>query len=356
MKMDRPLIAITIGDAAGIGPEIVVKALLSREVHDICLPLVIGASPVMEDAIKLVTGQLKLHEVSKASEVLGLFGTIDLLDLHNLDRNDVITGQICGACGRASMEYVIEATNLAKAGVVSALVTAPINKEATKRAGYNDVGHLELIARLTGATEYATMLASGTLRVVHLTTHHSLRRACELVTEERILARLKLIHNSFKGWGMARPRIAVAGLNPHAGEGGLMGSEEAEEIEPAVKAAQNLDIDARGPFPADSVFNRALGGEFDVVLALYHDQGHIPVKVHGFERSVSVALGLPFVRTSVDHGTAFDIAGRGVASSQSLEEAIKVAVMLSKGEGLPGSRDADNAFLFHGRLGQPPVY
>jgi 4-hydroxythreonine-4-phosphate dehydrogenase len=215
-------------------------------------------------------------------------------------------------------------------GEVEALVTAPINKEATKQAGYGDVGHLEFLARLTGATEYATMLVTGKLRVVHLTTHHSLRDACSLVTKERVLARLKLTHDSFRKWGFEHPCIGVAALNPHGGEGGLFGTEEIEQIIPAVKEAQGLGIDARGPFPADSIFTRAIGGEFDVVLAMYHDQGHIPIKVHGFERSVSVALGLPFIRTSVDHGTAFDIAGKGIADSRSLEEAIKTAVGLSK--------------------------
>jgi 4-hydroxythreonine-4-phosphate dehydrogenase len=236
------------------------------------------------------------------------------------------------------MEYITEAARLTLEGKVKALVTTPINKEATKQAGYEDVGHLEFLARLTGATEYATMLVTGPLRVVHLTTHHSLRRACDFVTRERILARLKLTHNSFRKWGIEHPRIAVAALNPHAGEGGLFGTEEVEEITPAIKDAQDLAIDAIGPFPADSVFNRAIGGEFDVVLALYHDQGHIPIKVYGFERSVSVALGLPLVRTSVDHGTAFDIAGKGIANPQSLEEAIKVAIGLSVDRrGLPNS-------------------
>ncbi len=192
------------------------------------------------------------------------------------------------------------------------------------------MGHLELLARLTGATEYATMLVTGPLRVVHLTTHHPLKDACDLVTRDRILSRLKLTHDSFQKWGIEHPCIAVAALNPHAGEGGLLGREEIEEIRPAIEEAQNLAIDALGPFPADSVFNRALGGEFDAVLAMYHDQGHIPIKVHGFEKSVSVALGLPLVRTSVDHGTAFDIAGKGIANPQSLEEAIKMAVSLSE--------------------------
>ncbi len=327
---ERPVIAITMGDAAGIGPEIIVKALSVEQIYSLCRPLVVGESIVMREAMKLVNKPLKLHSVNTVDDLQGQFGTLDLLDLRNLDKNEIIAGQICRACGRAAIEYVIRATQLALEGQVRAIVTAPINKEAVRQAGYGELGHLELLARLTGATEYATMLVSGRLRVVHLTTHHSLRHACDLVTKERILAKLRLTNESFRTWGIEHPRIAVAALNPHAGEGGLLGAEEIEQIGPAVKAAQDLGIDARGPFPADSVFNRALNGEFDVVLAMYHDQGHIPIKVHGFEESVSVALGLPFVRTSVDHGTAFDIAGKGIASSQSLEEAIKMAVSLSE--------------------------
>lgn len=327
---ERPIIAITMGDAAGIGPEVVVKALLSESIYSICRPLVVGEGVIMQEAIKLAGRPLQLRPVKAVTEVEGQSGVIDLLDLHNLERAEVIPGQVCAPCGRAAMEYITEAARLALEGEVKALVTAPINKEATQQAGYGEVGHLEFLARLTGATEYATMLVSGSLRVVHLTTHHSLKQACDLVTRERVLARLKLTHDSFRGWGIEHPRIAVAALNPHAGEGGLFGSEEIEQIGPAVQEARKLAIDARGPFPADSVFNRALGGEFDVVLAMYHDQGHIPVKVYGFEQSVSVALGLPMVRTSVDHGTAFDIAGKGVADSQSLEEAIKMAVSLSE--------------------------
>jgi 4-hydroxythreonine-4-phosphate dehydrogenase len=330
----RPIIAITMGDAAGIGPEIIVKALQLKEIYSICCPLVVGEGGIMQEAIKLVNSPLKLRSMKTTTELKRQFGIIDLLDLHNLDRKDVITGQICKACGKAAMEYIAKAAELALKGEVKAVVTAPINKEATIQAGYGDVGHLEFLARLTNATEYATMLVTGPLRVVHLTTHYSLKQACALVTEERILAKLKLTHNSFRQWGIERSRIGVAALNPHAGEGGLFGTEEIEQIAPAVKEAQGLGIDARGPFPADSIFTRTINGEFDVVLAMYHDQGHIAIKVHGFEKSVSVALGLPFVRTSVDHGTAFDIAGKGIADSQSLEEAIKTAVRLSEEGGI----------------------
>ena len=219
---------------------------------------------------------------------------------------------------------------LAIRGEVAALVTAPINKEAVRAAGYADTGHLEFLARLTGAEEYATMLTAGKLRVVHLTTHYSLREAVGLITKDRVLARLRLISRSFKSWGIT-PRIAAAAVNPHGGEGGLFGREETDELAPAVRAARSEGIDVRGPFPADSVFVRALRGEFDVVLAMYHAQGHIAIKVHDFEGSLSVALGLPFVRTSVDHGTAFDIAGRGIADEHSLAGAFKLAVSLVNG-------------------------
>ncbi len=326
---NRPIIAVTMGDAAGVGPEIIVKALSSAEIYEICRPLLIGDGSTMAAIIKLLDSPLTLNPVETTDEVRGESGGIDIIDLHNLDRKEVIVGKVDAACGKAAMEYIEKAAELTLKGKVAAMVTAPINKEATIQAGYGDLGHLEFLARLTRATEYAGMLVSGSLRVVHLTTHHSLLDACGLVTKERILARLKLTHESFHKWGMDHPRIGVAALNPHGGEGGLFGMEETEHIIPAVKEAQNSGIDARGPFPADSIFHRAIGGEFDVVLAMYHDQGHIAIKVHGFEKSVSVALGLPFVRTSVDHGTAFDIAGKGIADCQSLAEAIKTAVELS---------------------------
>ena len=334
MTSEKPLIVITMGDAAGIGPEIVVKALTCEEIYKICRPVVIGETAALEAVIAFTRSSLKLNPVVSLDNVQPSFGTIELLDLHNLQYSDVNVGEVCAPCGRAAMENIGEAVGLVQNGKAHALVTAPINKESVRQAGYEETGHLEYIARLTGAVEYATMLMTGSLHVVHLTTHYSLRQACDRVTKQRILARLKLTHESFLSWGVENPRIAVAALNPHGGEGGLFGNEEIDEIMPAVLEAQAIGIDAIGPFPADSVFNRAINGEFDAVLAMYHDQGHIPVKVHGFEESVSVALGLPFVRTSVDHGTAFDIAGKGIADAHSMIAAIKVAVSLVQGKGL----------------------
>ena len=340
----RPLIAITMGDAAGIGPEVIAKALASREVYRICRPLVIGESMVMRRALRLAKLVGELNLIASPSEAVGQHGSIDLIDLHNLAEEEVYTGQVCRACGKAAVEYILKAARLALDGEVDAVVTAPINKEATRAAGCGELGHLELLARFTGAREYATMLVSGPLRVVHLTTHYSLKDAVDCIRKESILAKLHLIQRSFQEWGIEHPRIAAAALNPHGGEGGILGMEEIREIAPAVRDAQEQGIRAEGPFPADTVFLRAVRGEFDVVLAMYHDQGHIPIKVYGFQQSTSIALGLPFIRTSVDHGTAFDIAGKGVAEAESMEVAVKTAVdlvrMRSKSSGnSPPGRD-----------------
>lgn len=330
----RPLIAITVGDPAGIGPEVVVKALADVAIYKICRPLVIGESSTVRAAVELTKKPFTVHAVDKPFNASGEFGVIDVLDLHNLTWNKVKIGQVSADCGRASMEFLEKALQLVLNHEVSGIVTAPINKEATRLAGYQGLGHLEYLAQASGAKEYATMLLTGNLRCVHLTTHLSLRKACDQVKKELILGRLKLTDKCFRQWGFSNPVIGVAGLNPHVGENGLFGREEIEEITPAVTTAVGLGIEARGPFPADSIFNRAIKGEFDAVLVMYHDQGHIPVKVHGFERSVSVALGLPFLRTSVDHGTAFDIAGKGIANAESLGEAIKTAVRLRQGYNL----------------------
>jgi len=330
---EKPLIAVTMGDAAGIGPEVIVKALRESRIYDICRPLVVGDGSVLRHTLEILDSPLKLHQVGTASEAEGMSGTIDILDLHNLDNEEVVPGHVSAVCGKAAMEYIEKAAGLALAGEVRAMTTAPINKEAIMAAGYSDTGHMKFLTRLTSTTEYAAMLVTGRLRVVHLSDHYSLKDACGLVTRDRILAKLKLTHDSFRQWGFEHPRIGVAALNPHGSDGGLFGSEEAEEIAPAVEEAQALGIDAGGPFPADSIFYRAINGEFDVVLAMYHDQGHIAVKVHGFEKSLTVTLGLPFIRTSVDHGTAFDIAGKGIADAQSLVEAVKTAVSLSSKKG-----------------------
>ena len=331
---EKPFVAITMGDPAGIGPEVTAKALMDQRVYDKCRPVVIGDQAAMDEAHRLIGATASTHLAHSLEEVWGRPGTVDVLELENLDYGDIVVGQVSAAAGRASVEWVLKAGDLARSGQVQAIVTAPINKEASSLAGYKDIGHMELLQRQSGASDVATMLMAGTLRVVHLTTHRALRAACDHVTKANVLAKLVLTHESFNQWGFSSPRIGVAALNPHASDGGLLGDEEEKEIAPAVEKARSLGIEAIGPVPADTVFNEAISGRYDVVLAMYHDQGHIPIKVHNWAKSTGVNLGLPFIRTSVDHGTAFDIAGQGVADHESMLEAIRVAVDLASGGGL----------------------
>ena len=332
--LNRP-IAITLGDPAGIGPEVVLKALRSDRLGGCGDLLAVGDARVLTSLaarLGLAAEVVALDDAALADQHWARPGrVIRVLDLGNADPALFPLGRASALAGRAAMEAIAAATTLTLSGRAAALVTAPINKEATQLAGFHDVGHLEYLARVTGSTEYATMLVTGRLRVVHLTTHYSLREACDRVTQARILGKVRLTHASFASFGFARPRIGVAALNPHGSEGGMFGREELDEIAPAVAAARAEGIDARGPYPADSIFNRAMAGDLDVILAMYHDQGHIPIKVHGFEESVSVALGLPLVRTSVDHGTAFDIAGQGKADATSMIAAIEVARQIVTG-------------------------
>ena len=334
--MKPKLIAITIGDPAGIGPEVVAKALDYDLHHKMAYaPLVIGSAPVMRQAFRQYKVQANVHKVADVSAALETppdSGDIPVLDPDGLKPEDFRMGKASKEVGKASMAYVMTAIDLCRSGKVKAMVTAPINKDAWHMAGYDDIGHAEVLTRVTGMKSTATMLMSGKLRVVHLTTHKPLKQAVEYVTREHVLTKLKLTDECFKMWGYPKPRIALAALNPHASDAGLIGHEEADELEPAVRDAVAMGINVRGPFPADSVFYRAVGGEFDAVLALYHDQGHIAIKMYGFEKSVSLTMGLPFIRTSVDHGTAYDIAGKGIADAQSMREAIAVAVRLTRGK------------------------
>lgn len=330
-KEARPLLAVTMGDPAGIGPEVVAKALARPELYQLCRPLVVGDFGVMSRTIQALALPVKSAAAPRPADGHYQAGRIDVLDLGNVHPDVVPTGQVSAPAGRAAMDYVLRAVELTRTGEADAIVTAPINKEATLLAGYTDMGHMELFARLFDARGQATMLVSGRLRVVHMSTHYSLLDAIARITEERVTQRIVLTDSEFRRWGMARPRIAVAALNPHGGEGGHLGREEIETIAPSIEAARGLGIEVSGPYPADSIFVRALRGEFDAVVAMYHDQGHIPVKVHGFEQSVSVALGLPIIRTSVDHGTAFDIAGEGVADASSMAEAVRVAAEICAG-------------------------
>jgi 4-hydroxythreonine-4-phosphate dehydrogenase len=331
----RPLIAITMGDPCGIGPEVVAKALANWPVTDICRPVVVGSAAAMRDAVRFAKAKLAVRPIAAPQDARGEPGAIDVLDPENLRYQNITPGKLSAAAGKACVEWVLQAGKLCLDGTAKGMATAPINKEAASLAGYKQVGHMELLQDLSGSKNVATMLMTKGLRVVHLTTHRSLRRACDYVTRDNVLAKITLTHECFKQWGFPRPRIAVAALNPHASENGLLGTEEQEHIAPAVAEARHMGIDAVGPLGADFVFHHAITGRYDTVLAMYHDQGHIAIKVHGFEESTTINLGLPFIRTSVDHGTAFDIAGKGVADALSMAESIRVAATLASGGRLP---------------------
>jgi len=324
----KPFVAITMGDPAGIGAEVTAKALMDASIYKKCRPFVVGNVAAMDHAIDIAKLDASSRAVRSREGVVGKYGTIDVLDLENLDFSSIAVGQLSAKAGKAAVEWVLKAGELAAAGQVQAIATAPINKEAAKMAGYKDIGHMEIFQSQTNSKEVATMLMADVLRVVHLTTHRQLRIACDYVTVDNVLAKLVLTHEHFVRWGFPTPRIGVAALNPHASDGGLLGDEEEKQIAPAIEKARARGIDATGPVPPDTIFTQAINGKYDAVLAMYHDQGHIPIKVHNWERSVSVNLGLPFIRTSVDHGTAFDIAGKGIAHHASMSESIGVAVDL----------------------------
>ena len=333
--IERPLVAITMGDAAGIGAEVTAKALQDEWVYEKCRPFVVGSVAAMNSALELIGAPGSARTVHDIEDVDGSHGSIDVLDLENLDFGQISYGELSPIAGRASVEWILRAGELAASGQIAAISTAPINKEACDLAGFEDVGHMEIFQSQTKAPNVATMLMAGSLRVVHLTTHRSLRIACDYVTRENVLSKIALTDECFRAWGFDSPRIGVAALNPHASDGGLLGDEEAKQIAPAVSDAVEAGIDATGPVPADTVFNQAIDGKFDAVIAMYHDQGHIPIKVHDWAKSVSVNLGLPFIRTSVDHGTAFDIAGKGIADAESMLESIRTAVSLASDSVLP---------------------
>ncbi len=327
----RPTIAVTSGDPAGVGPEVVLKALARREVRDCCRPLVIGDAGVMTRAAALIPNPPALHIVADVTAVRFDADEIDVLDTRSVAPDACPPGRVSAAGGRAAVDYIERAVEFALAGQVDGIATGPINKAALRAAGVPHIGHTELLAALTGTdeTDVTTMLATPGLRVVHVTRHLPLRDVAAHITRQRVLATIRLTHAGLRRMHIPEPRLAVAALNPHSGDGGLLGREEIEAIGPAVENARAESIAAHGPIPADSVFFRAIRGEFDAVVAMYHDQGHIPIKTHDFERSVTVTLGLPIVRTSVDHGTAFDIAWQGRASAESMEEAIRLAAQFA---------------------------
>lgn len=329
MSGQRPLLAITLGDPAGVGPEIIVKALRHDEVYSQCRPLVVGDRRILERAAGWMGGGEPAFELIERPAT-GRYqpGVIPLLDLGNADPVFIAPGKVNPIAGGAAVDYVFRACDLALAGEVDAVVTAPLNKEAMHLAGHNYPGHTELLALRTGAERVSMLLVGPQLRVVHVSTHVSLHEAIRRITPERVLEVIRLAHESCVALGIPDPRIAVAGLNPHAGENGLFGNEEARYIAPAILAAREDEMNVSDPIAPDTVFLRAVNGQYDIVVAMYHDQGHIPMKLLAFDSGVNVSMGLPIIRTSVDHGTAFDIAGTGQARETSLLAAIGVAVQM----------------------------
>lgn len=337
----RPIIGITMGDAAGVGPEIIAKSLSLENIYRICRPVVIGDARAMQQAERIAKVNVGVNSVSHVKDAKFEYGVIDVLDLKNIDLETLKMGRVSAMTGRAAVEYVKRAVQLALNNEIHAIATAPINKEAINKAGYDYSGHTELLADLTDTKDYAMMLIKEPLRVTHVTTHSSLKQACEMIKKERIRKVIELTNLALQAVGIRKPRIAVASLNPHRGEGGLFGTEEIEEITPAVEAAKEEGVDIEGPLPADTVFVKARGGAYDAVVAMYHDQGHIPIKLLGLEwdeekkawtlvSGVNVTIGLPIIRTSVDHGTAFGKAGKGTANPQSMTEAIKLAAVMAE--------------------------
>ena len=326
----KPVLGITMGDAAGIGAEIIVKSLADKHLYEIAQPVVIGDKKMMQRALDLLQSPLKINVVENLDNLNTKYGTIDLVDLDNVPA-DLPYSQVDPRAGKAAYEYVEKAVQYAMVNKIQAVVTAPLNKEALHAGGKMFPGHTEILAQLSGTKDYSMMLVSEKLRVIHVTTHVQLRKACDLVKKERVLTVIKLADENAKMLGFKQPRVAVAGLNPHSGENGMFGDEDRKEIVPAVEAAKQLGINASGPIPPDTVFHRAANlNEFDIVVVMYHDQGHIPIKLLGFDTGVNVTVGLPFIRTSVDHGTAFPIAGKGIADSKSMTESLYLAAQMAQ--------------------------
>jgi 4-phospho-D-threonate 3-dehydrogenase / 4-phospho-D-erythronate 3-dehydrogenase len=329
MSDRRPILGVTMGDASGAGPEILVKALGLPQVRSLCRPLAIGHSATIRQAAGIVGSDLAIRPVESVEAARFEDGVIDVLEAAYIDLEKLEYGAVQAMSGQAAYDCIVRAVNLALAGEIGAIVTSALHKEALNQAGHHYPGHTELLAHLCGVQSVTMMLAAGNFRVSHVSTHVSLREAILLATRERIVQVGRLTHEAVRRLGVAAPRLAVAGLNPHSGEGGLFGDEEIREIEPAVQELQRMGMDVAGPVPPDTVFYRMERGQYDAVIAMYHDQGHIPTKVLAFDMGVNVTLGLPIIRTSVDHGTVFGKAGKGTANPSSMVEALKMAAAMA---------------------------
>ncbi|MDR1469265.1 MAG: 4-hydroxythreonine-4-phosphate dehydrogenase PdxA [Spirochaetaceae bacterium] len=339
--MSKPVLGISVGDPAGVGPEITLKALDRADVYRECVPVVYADRVVLEDALAVTGKRFVLNPVKNPNEADGVQGTIDYVDPGVLRKGDYAYGTVGAKSGDASFQYVISAIKDAMAGDTVGVVTGPINKEAINLAGHHYAGHTEIFAEYTGTKNYGMLLSSGNLNVIHVTTHVSMREVCDLLTKERVLNTIRLADLALRLMGKEPRRIGVAGFNAHASENGLFGGEEAKGIIPAIEAAAVEGLDVAGPVPPDTVFVKALGGQFDVVVAMYHDQGHIPLKLCGFRMDpvtglysqmsgINTTIGLPIIRTSVDHGTAFGKAGKNRANEESMVDALKLAVTFAQ--------------------------
>jgi len=337
----KPIIGITMGDPASIGPEIALKALLYPKIYTICRPLLVGDAGVFNNISQKLGLNIGLNAIQNVSDAQFEFGKPDIFDLKNVDIEKLEFGQISAMCGNAAFESVKKVIDLAMSGEIDATVTGPINKKSLNEAGHHFAGHTEIYAQFTGTSKYAMLLVEDNMKVIHVSTHVSLRQACDLVKKERILEVTELLYNGLIQLGETNLKIGIAGLNPHAGDSGLFGTEDDLEILPAVEEARRRGYDVEGPVPADTMFAKAATGYFGGVVAMYHDQGHIPFKLSGFKwnaekkqmdsvKGVNITMGLPIIRTSVDHGTAFEIAGKGVASPDAMVLAIELAVQLHK--------------------------
>lgn len=325
----KPFIAIPIGDVAGVGPEITVKSLAKKEVFDAARAVVVGDKKIMEKAIKVCGADLKINVINEPEEGVYEENILNLIDLDNIDMSSFEYGKVQAMCGKAAFEYIKKSIELANARKVDAVATTPINKEALRAAGINYIGHTEIFGALTNTEDPLTMFEVRGMRVFFLTRHVSLREACDMIKKERIIDYVKRCTEVLKQLGVEGGTMAVAGLNPHSGEHGLFGWEEVNEVAPAVEELKKMGYDVAGPIPADSVFHQALQGRYNSVLSLYHDQGHIATKTLDFERTIAITGGMPILRTSVDHGTAFDIAGKNIVSEVSMVEAILLAAKYS---------------------------
>lgn len=323
--MSKAIIAVPMGDPAGIGPEITVKSFTNPEVLEAANSIVIGDKKVIEKAIEITNTDISVKVIDEVSQADFTQNVINLIDLDNVDMSTFEYGQVQAQCGKAAFEYIEYAIKLAMDKKVDALATTPINKESLKAAEVPFIGHTEMLEELTNSHDPLTMFQVKSLRIFFLTRHLSVKAAIDQMTKERVHDYVKRSYDALVKLGVESPKLAVAGLNPHSGEGGLFGNEEIDEITPGIKLAQEDGFDVVGPVPADSVFFQALNGRYDAVISLYHDQGHIAAKMTDFHKTISITNGLPFLRSSVDHGTAFDIAGQNIASSESMEECIKLA-------------------------------